>query len=164
MTEEQPENHNILEALKGTNYVVAETFLIRNGSSNETATEEVRIRLSNQGITDHPAVTFCNSKEERIKEMVNSLKRQKALNAGNDPWMTIVGFDANQLQEMFEVISAMIIGKDPIMEGIDAKNITLLQLNALYPVGPTVDNRTGITIAAIRKGEPAFPMHPTPAH
>lgn len=163
LEQEPPRRHNPLELLKGRTYVVAETFFIGNGSSDETVEEEVRSRLSNQGVTDTVEVTLCNSEEERIKEIINSLKNQKVQRASDDPWMGIAGFNADELQEIFNAISVMIIEKDPILEGIDGTNITILQLNA--PSSSTVtDIGTGLKIAAIKKGEHAYPMHPTPAH
>lgn len=166
MVEERESSSDIpnpVESLSGRNYVLAETFFIRNGSSDKEAREKVRASLSRQGITDPIAVSFYTSEKERIGTIVNSLKNKKAL-ASNDPWMGILGFDADQLQKIFETISVMIIAKDPLMEGIDAKHTVIFLLNANYPTKqPLMDQRTGLRLVALKKGEqPAFPIDPIP--
>ena len=166
MTAEQDallDNQNPLEFLKGRNFVVAETFIMgTDSSSNKTLGDDVYHSLSRQGIADRPLLfIFCNSQEEQVREIITVLKGQEFARGNDDSWMGIVGFNADQLQKMFETISLMIIEKDPILEGIDGENITVLQLNA--PSNSTItDKRTGLKIAAIKKGEPAYPTHPTP--
>ncbi len=133
-------------------------------------------------MNDSVLVTFCSSEEEQIREIINSPEIQKTLNSGNDQEIIIVGFDADQLQTMFSVFRSMIIKnkeqdeKDPIMEGIEGENITLLLLNAQYPMTPisdrrsvlmtpTIDKRTGVRLIALEKGTREYPArsHPTPA-
>lgn len=158
--EHEPSNHhNPLKLLEGRNYVLAETFSIRKGFFHKKARKEVLPSLYDQGITDPVVVTFCNSEKKRIKKIIQSLKKNQS--ASDDPWMCVVGFTVDPLKEIFEAISKMIINNDPVLEGVDGKNITILQLNA-----PTsnafIDRNTGLKFAALRKGEPSHPMHPTP--
>lgn len=160
--EHEPSNHNNpLKLLEGRNYVLAETFPIRKGFFHKKARKEVLPSLSGQGITDPVVVTFCNSEKKRIKKIIQSLKEKQS--ASDDPWMCVVGFTADPLKKMFEAVSKMIINNDPVLEDLDGKNITILQLNA--PATSTfTDRRTGLKFAAIKKGETPNPMHPTPAH
>ena len=135
MTKEQEplvSSPNPLEILKGKNYVVAETFIIRRpiNFSDTKAKEEVLARLCNQGVTGSVPFIFCNSLREQIEEIFNSLKLQKALSSSIDQEMFIVGFDAVQLQKMFQDIPSMIKEENSIMKGVDPKIITILQLKA----------------------------------
>lgn len=159
------ERQNPLEFLNGRDYVLADTFIVRiNDSSDKEAEEKVRTSLSGQGITDPVTIIFCNSEEKRIEEIINSLKNKKALSASDNPWMGIVGFNANQLQNMFEALSIMFIQEDPIVQDINANNVVIFLLNAKYPTKKTlVDQRTGLRLVALQKGGSVFPMHPTPA-
>ena len=76
--------------------------------------------------------------------------------------MIIVGFDAVQLQKMFQDIPSMIKEENSIMKGVDPKIITILQLNAKNHMDSITDVRTELTLAALKREESDLPMHPTP--
>ncbi len=136
MTEKAlPKIDGIQEILRGKTHVIAEGFFIEQNYPG--------------------AVTLTSA-------IITSLKEQRKQKTNNDPLMYILGFIPEQLQEVFEGISQMIREKHPLMEGIDGGNITILQLNA--PLSNRfIDEETGVTMATLKKGEPAYPMHLTPA-
>lgn len=182
-TEQRPliDNPDPLRILEGRNFVVAETYIIRRpiNFSDKTAKENVSTRLSSQGVTGTIAVTFCNSEEERIREIFRSLKLQKSLSINDDPEMIIAGFNADQLQKMFEIISIMITEnekkqeneKDQSLESIDANNVTILQLNAQHPINdgrarsnaPIADPRTGVRLIALGREAREYPARSSSA-
>ena len=163
MTEKAlPKIDGIQEILRERTHVIAETFLLIDpGSYGENTQIVMHEFLSLHGITYHDPITFWKSEKDRIQGMIEALKEKKARRP-NDPWMYIVGVNPDQLQEMFEAIPKMIIEKDPILEGIKGKNITILRLNA-PETSRRIDEKTGVTFVTLKKGEPAYPLHLTPA-
>lgn len=157
--------NNPLEELikQRSNFVIADTFIVRNGSSEETLMTNAQRFLSNQGVTDRLEFTFYNLEEERIKEIIDLLKKQKVQDAGDNPLMLIVGFDVVKLQGMISPIETMFKQKDSVVKNINPGDITILQLNASSHMNPTT-RESGIKIAALKRGELTFPTHPTPAH
>ena len=136
MEKKQPrKEHSILSILGDRNFVLADRFFIKTP-------DDIR---------------------EITREIIATLKEQRKERARGNNQMFIVGFSDKQLRRIFEAASTMVIEKHPDMEGVDGNNITILQLNAPSN-NKLVNKETGITIAAIRKGQPAYPMHPTPAH
>ncbi|MBI4096621.1 MAG: hypothetical protein HY425_02785 [Candidatus Levybacteria bacterium] len=156
-------HNNPLELLRGSNIVLADSFTIRtNGFPDQLIRQDIANRLSRQGITGPVTVTFCNSKQKKVEEIITSLKLKKALNAAKDPWMGIITTTTDDARALFERISVLLTTKDPITEGMDGKDITILQLNADLH-NTITDMRTGLKIVTLKKGELAHPMHPTPA-
>lgn len=162
--ERESGSQNPSELLRGKNYIIADTFIVRiNDSSDKEAEEKVRTSLSDQGVTDPVTIIFCKSPEEQIREIIKFLINQKALSASHDPWMYIVGFDVVKLQSIIPQIETMFEQKDSVVKNIDPGNITILQLNALSHMNSR-PRKSRINIAALTEGETAFPTHPTPAH
>lgn len=161
---DQRDHRNPLELLRETSFVVfADAFVVRDGSSDETARNNAYAHLHKEGISDPGAIIFCNSSKNRTNEIIRSLKLQRDLSDKKGVQMTIVVTETDDLFNLGQAISGLFTAEDKTVEGIEGKNITILQPNAEDHIDVT-DIRSGVRIVALKRGEPAHPMHPTPAH
>lgn len=165
-TERLSASVSVSELLGKQHFVIEDTFICRkNGVTDETARQNVLARLSQEGITVNSpiGITFCDSEENRTIEIIKALGLKKSLGENNIPQMYIVSTTEGDAHGLFEKISNLITTKNLIMDGVSGEHITILQLNASVRSKIT-DMRTGLSLVALKRGEPAYPMHPTPAH
>lgn len=154
---------DFLKRLGGTNFVLADAFVVRtNRLPDQAVRSNAQDYLANQGMDAVGSIIFCSSQKNKLEEIIRSLKLKHALNADKYPQMTIVVTKGEDLFDLSQAISGLFATKDEIVKGIDGKNLTIVQFNAPEHIDIT-DIRSGLKAVALKTGEPAYPMHRTPA-